>query len=70
MIVNTFQCDGCGIQKGETNHWFRWKERPNQFGVGAWDASPEPTSDEKHLCSDACVVKAVQGWLSAQKEAQ
>ena len=81
MKVDTYKCDGCGTQKGELNHWFigcfdkdgimfcPWNvdniyrailpARPNEFP----DLRPE-----RHYCSDACVIKAVQFWLSEQQK--
>ena len=73
MEVNSVKCDGCGIQKGENNHWFRvlFKVDRNDptaasVTISAW--ALEPTLPHYHLCSDSCVVKMVQQWLSSQKE--
>lgn len=67
MIVNSFQCDLCGLQKGSLNHWFKFTGHLDQFSVTDWNGSDY--TETKHLCSDACVIKTAQQWLSAQKEA-
>jgi hypothetical protein len=66
MKVDTYACDGCQAQKGTLNHWFKFTAHEDQFSVHDWSGSDYPNT--LHLCSDACVIKAVQGWLSAQKE--
>ena len=65
MKVNSYKCDGCGIQKGETNHWYAISPTAVSIIVSAWHDG----DGYAHYCSDACVVKAVQQWLSAQKQA-
>lgn len=70
MIVNSFRCDICGIQKGETNHWYSLEKTvKNDIPRLELLAAIYTDPSYMHLCSDACVVKAVQGWLSAQTEA-
>jgi len=65
--VDTYQCDGCGAQKGNLNHWFRLGVQDVSLGIYTW-AGGDATDDDKHFCSDECVIKAVQQWLSARKE--
>lgn len=64
--VDTYKCDGCGTLKGSLNHWFKVYEA-GAISVLPWDQG----NDQPHrdLCSDACVIKAVQQWLSAQQQA-
>jgi hypothetical protein len=76
MRFASYKCDadGCGIKKGENNHWFKFRAYPNEgngaeFTVNDWRDPRSDYPNTKHLCSDACVIKTVQGWLSAQKEA-
>jgi hypothetical protein len=66
MKVDSFKCDGCGIQKGANNHWFIVSAVDLSIHVSAWVSDAHGWD---HYCSDACVIKAVQRWLSAQKEA-
>ena len=74
MKVDNFACDVCGSQKGSLNHWFKFRAYPNEgngseFVVNDWSGKGHDYPTTKHLCSDACVIKTVQAWLSAQKEA-
>lgn len=67
MKVDSFKCDCCATPKGSSNHWFKIGTDGNGIGIVAWNT--ETKSDNiKHLCSDACVIKTVQAWLSEQKE--
>lgn len=65
MKVDTFKCDGCSTMKGDLNHWFAVSPTGSSIIVSAWHDG----DGYAHYCSDACVIKAVQQWLSAQKEA-
>ena len=69
MKVDAYKCDadGCRTQKAENNHWFKFTAHPDQFSVTDWSGSDY--TNTLHLCSDSCVIRTVQGWLSAQKEA-
>lgn len=67
MKVDTYRCDECSSQKSELNHWFKFTGHSDQFGVADWTGSDYTST--LHLCSDSCVIKSVQKWLSAQKEA-
>jgi len=67
MKVDTYKCDQCGQMKGELNHWFLFGSHDTQCRVVRWGFADR--EDELHLCSDACVIKQVQGWLSKQQVA-
>ena len=72
MKIETFKCDGCGALKAELNHWFELcppdaKVSRDSITILPWP--DKPINNAMHLCSDACVIKAVQQWLSAQKAA-
>lgn len=71
MKIDTYKCDECGTQKGEINHWFRLRPSPTWADKGPWVSILGWTTDyqdkDMHLCSDACVIKSVQKWLSAQQ---
>jgi len=73
MKVDSYKCDVCGTAKADTNHWHKFRSYPDEgngaeFIVNDWKQQGTDYPSTKHLCSDACVVKTVQGWLSAQKE--
>ncbi len=72
MKVDSFKCDQCGSMKGTTNHWHKFRSYPDEgngaeFVVTSWN-SPGTYSNTLDLCSDQCVIKTVQAWLSEQKE--
>jgi len=66
MKVDSWKCDGegCGIQKAETNHWFRgYKLAAGGVVLIPWNGAPpvEEVEDfEAHLCGANCVT----GWVS------
>ena len=65
MKVDTYKCDVCGIVKGENNHWFRIDTSGPNLELNAWGLAPA-TATTVDLCSDSCVIKTVQQWLTAQ----
>jgi hypothetical protein len=65
MKVDTFKCDVCGQIKGENNHWFRIDTGMSGLEVNAWGVMPA-SSTTVDLCSDMCVIKVVQKWLTNQ----
>lgn len=64
MIIESIKCDGCGTQKGDGNHWFRIRTK-NGLTIVPWKYNAVP--EEKHACSDSCVVKFLQQWLDSQQ---
>lgn len=68
MKVNTYKCDVCGTMKGENNHWFRVGSGVSGLELNAWGAVPE-SETTVDLCSDECVIKIVQKWLTQQANA-
>lgn len=53
-------CDVCGITKGENNHWFMARAKPNFFETFPW--SEKATNHDgslTFLCSLNCLMKAV-----------
>lgn len=65
MKVDTYRCDVCGQIKGENNHWFRIDTAATTLELHSWGAV-EPKESTVDLCSDQCVTKVVQKWLTAQ----
>jgi hypothetical protein len=74
--VSTYKCDQCGIQKGETNHWWllfsdievtKVGNRQELFRSGVlivpWDAVSADHDDAKHICSQGCASKEVSQWM-------
>jgi hypothetical protein len=74
MKVDSYCCDVCGAPKTAVNHWHKFRAYPDEgngaeFIVNDWNYKGEDFPNTKHLCSDACVIRTVQQWLSAQQEA-
>ena len=65
MKVDTYKCDVCGTIKGENNHWFRIDTGVSGLELNAWGVMP-PSETTVDLCSDQCVIKVVQKWLTNQ----
>jgi hypothetical protein len=65
MKVDTYKCDVCGTIKGENNHWFRIDTGVSGLELNAWGVMPL-SSTSADLCSDQCVIKVVQKWLTKQ----
>ncbi len=73
MKVDSFVCDVCKSAKETTNHWHKFRSYPDEgngaeFTVNAWNSTGTDYPNTKHLCSDQCVIKTVQAWLSEQKD--
>ena len=73
MKIDSFLCDVCSQVKGISNHWFKFRSYDNdgngaEFIVNSWDSKGTDYPNTIHLCSDQCVIKTVQSWLSEQKE--
>ena len=65
MKVDTYKCDVCGTIKGDNNHWFRVGSGMVGLELNAWGVVPE-SGTTMDLCSDQCVIKIVQKWLTQQ----
>jgi hypothetical protein len=65
--VDTYKCDICGTIKGENNHWFRVDGGIMGLELNPWGIMP-PTGTTLDLCSDQCVIKVVQKWLTEQAQ--
>ena len=58
----SFTCDGCGVRKGETNHWFVALDACRDGGsmaIGPWTEAEAQLPDSLHLCGEACAHKAL-----------
>lgn len=68
--ITKYICDGCGKEKGETNHWFRGSKGNNYQGIKTTWISEWTLEDDNTgmYCGEACVLKAVSEWMQAQKD--
>ena len=66
--VESYQCDVCGKQKGEVNHWWlATLDHPEELTLGTWPKLPGeyPVEGAFHLCGSECVIKKVNEFLQA-----
>jgi hypothetical protein len=74
--TETFNCDVCGKQKGNVDHWWLvWIEpyRPHEqaaerqlLKIYPWENMSAHDADVKHLCGQACLQKLVERWLNSE----
>jgi hypothetical protein len=53
--------------KGEKNHWFRIDTAGAGLELQPWGAI-QPSASTLDLCSDQCVIKTVQQYLTVQAQ--
>lgn len=75
MRKETYICDECGAERGETNHWFSLSTRLFQYGGPAsmkeegfflfpWDGEAR---GQVHLCGQGCVHAVLDRFMSTGK---
>ncbi len=68
--IRQYVCDGCGVAKGATNHWY-WMRKGEGLHIHRWDAEGEGIDDMSidilHLCGRACVLKKVEEFMGQTK---
>ena len=69
MTKTVYICDGCGAEKGETNHWFAvklWPESVEQpaprLEIRSFD---DAGLNPQHYCGQACLIKRVSGFIGS-----
>ncbi len=65
-VVTKYICDGCGAEKGETNHWFRMGADRDAITFAEWSMGAYP----RLFCGEKCVLAAISKWMQERKEAQ
>lgn len=73
MKVQIYQCDECGVQKQESNHWvvgFIWPPGSAPISFLPWpDAGPQGNSPNViHLCGEGCAAKVLSKQIAKWKE--
>ncbi len=67
MAVRTIiECDFCGREKTETNHWSRLIISDRGFSVYPYSRTDVKGEDVKYACSESEITKALSEWLSQQ----
>ena len=74
--TETFNCDICGKQKSNINHWWLiWTEpysphpaapTRNLLKIYPWENMAAHDATVKHLCGQACLQKFVDRWLNTE----
>ena len=74
--TETFNCDICGKQKGNVDHWWlAWSEpysphdqapRHQMLKIYPWENMTAHDANTKHLCGQACLQKLVDRWMNAE----
>ena len=72
MKIDSWKCDGCGVQKKDANHWFKGYQLVEKgIVIAPWDTgeafiagggtlSLDIDRADAHLCGASCVTE----WLS------
>lgn len=64
MRTERFTCDQCGIEKGETNHWYIVVLPPLEgFNVYTWESG----MPGKHVCGQNCASILLARWMATGK---
>jgi hypothetical protein len=71
-LTAPYQCDYCGVLKGESNHWWlRFRQADDSkrlatlnFTLLRWNDKKAGRADFEHICSEACAVKALSKWMA------
>ena len=66
-VVTKYICDGCGAEKGETNHWFKITKSADFIGIWTW---PEQPDSAPMFCGEKCMLARISKWMQERKEAQ
>lgn len=64
MTKEITTCDVCGVQKKETNHWFRADMTNRRFNVLPFNDVANGQLQVSDVCGEACLVKLLNKWLS------
>jgi hypothetical protein len=67
MKRTSYNCDICGVERKEANHWFVATKDAVCFSIEAWDAAEiENDLDSMnaiHLCGQVCAHKLLDRFL-------
>ena len=70
-LPNPIICDGCGVQKQPSNHWYYAEIKPVSltedtpcFYLWEWDYPAEDRSKAyKHICGQACAIRLLNEFM-------
>ncbi len=62
--IEQYACDGCGIVKGEANHWWKTRAGGGLRGFHLFTfASLDIEEPIAHYCGQDCVIKALAAFM-------
>jgi hypothetical protein len=66
VIRQSINCDICGAEKKQTNHWFVTYTQAGELRISTWNASKNlrPRAASKHLCGQTCLTKLVDEFVA------
>lgn len=66
-VASPYRCDYCGAPRGEANHWWLRITVMTSFVLEAWSDALAADDGVEHICSEACVTKALSKWMREQR---
>jgi hypothetical protein len=64
MKVNGLKCDGCGVERQQSNHWFLVHTCDGAITFTQWDNDSAFEGSVKHICGHVCAQKLLNEFLS------
>jgi hypothetical protein len=66
--IHGYQCDECGVQKQQSNHWVIARTIDRSLAFTPWDEHTATSPAAIHLCGSGCAAKVlskvVHEWSS------
>lgn len=67
MRVQGYQCDECGVQKKESNHWVLAINDVTAMLFKPWDDNLANAKGVLTLCGEGCAVKVLSKQIASWK---
>lgn len=64
-VVTKYICDGCGKEKGLTNHWWLANNDGSSLLVRPFRSN---TDGFRIYCGENCMLAAISKWMQERKE--
>jgi hypothetical protein len=68
-IYTQYQCDGCGREKREANHWFALRVSAGVLELTRFERMRDlgPGAEFEILCGQECVAKKISAWMGTDR---
>lgn len=67
-VGRKYNCNICGVERKEANHWFVATKDRGRFSIEAWDVAERENrldnEDAIHLCGQVCAHKLLDRFLA------